>query len=54
MFVLGSDGKPLFMTELPLDLAVTVTLVATMCGVLAAAAPARSAAKLDPAQAIRL
>ena len=54
MFVLGSDGKPLFMTELPLDLAVTVTLVATMCGVLAAAAPARRAAKLDPAQAIRL
>lgn len=54
MFVLGSDGKPLFMTELPLDLVLTVTLVATMCGVLAAAAPARSAAKLDPAQAIRI
>jgi lipoprotein-releasing system permease protein len=54
MFVLGSDGKPLFMTELPLDLAVIVTLVATLCGVLAAAAPARSVAKLDPAQAIRI
>jgi lipoprotein-releasing system permease protein len=53
-FALGSDGKPLFVTELPLNLAVTVALVATLCGVLAAAAPARSAAKLDPAQAIRI
>ena len=48
------DGEPLFVTELPLQLGVTVALVATLCGVLAAAAPARSAAKLDPAQAIRI
>ena len=34
--------------------AVRVAAVATMCGVLAAVAPARRAAKLDPAQAIRL
>lgn len=54
MFVLGADGKPLFVTELPIELGVTVALVATLCGVLAAAAPARSAAKLDPAQAIRI
>jgi lipoprotein-releasing system permease protein len=31
-----------------------VAVVATVCGVLAAVAPARSAAKLDPAQAIRM
>ena len=48
------DGEPLFVTELPLPLGVTVALMATLCGVLAAAAPARSAAKLDPAQAIRI
>ena len=48
------DGEPLFVTELPLELGVIVALVATLCGVLAAAAAARSAAKLDPAQAIRI
>ena len=31
-----------------------VALIATACGVLAAIAPARRAAKLDPAQAIRI
>jgi lipoprotein-releasing system permease protein len=35
-------------------LALRVAAVATICGVLAAVAPARRAAKLDPAQAIRL
>jgi lipoprotein-releasing system permease protein len=39
---------------LPPDLALTVALVATAAGVLAAVAPARRAARLDPAQAIRL
>jgi lipoprotein-releasing system permease protein len=53
-FVKGSDGAPLFVIVLPLQLAITVALVATICGVLAAAAPARRAAQLDPAQAIRL
>ena len=39
---------------LPLATAVRVALVATVCGVVAAIAPARRAAQLDPAQAIRL
>ena len=53
-FVRGSDGLPLFNIALPLDTAVRVALVATVCGVLAALAPARRAAQLDPAQAIRI
>ncbi|MBL8340755.1 MAG: ABC transporter permease [Rubrivivax sp.] len=53
-FAKGSDGRPLFVVGLPLDLALTVALVATAAGVLAAVAPARRAARLDPAQAIRL
>ena len=53
-FVRGSDGLPLFNITLPLATAVRVALVATVCGVAAAIAPARSAARLDPAQAIRV
>ena len=53
-FVRGSDGLPLFLITLPLATAVQVALVATVCGVLAAVAPARRAAALDPAQAIRM
>ncbi len=53
-FVRGSDGLALFNITLPLDTAVQVALVATACGVLAAIAPARRAARLDPAQAIRI
>ena len=53
-FVRGSDGLPLFNINLPLDTALQVALIATVCGVLAAIAPARRAAKLDPAQAIRM
>ncbi|NMM82755.1 hypothetical protein B2J86_17850 [Acidovorax sp. SRB_14] len=53
-FVRGSDGLPLFHIHLPLDTALRVALLATVCGVLAAIAPARRAAQLDPAQAIRL
>ena len=53
-FVRGSDGLPLFLITLPLSTAVQVALVATVCGVLAAIAPARRAAALDPAQAIRM
>ena len=53
-FVRGSDGLPLFNITLPLDTALRVALVATVCGVVAAIAPARRAAKLDPAQAIRI
>jgi lipoprotein-releasing system permease protein len=53
-FVRGSDGQPLFLIVLPAALAVQVALVATVCGVLAAIAPARRAAAMDPAQAIRI
>jgi lipoprotein-releasing system permease protein len=53
-FVRGSDGLPLFDITLAPGLALRVAAVATICGVLAAVAPARRAAKLDPAQAIRL
>jgi lipoprotein-releasing system permease protein len=53
-FVRGSDGLPLFDISLPLSTALQVALVATVCGVVAAIAPARRAARLDPAQAIRL
>jgi lipoprotein-releasing system permease protein len=53
-FVRGSDGLPLFNISLPPTLALQVAAVATVCGVLAAIAPARRAAAMDPAQAIRL
>ena len=53
-FVRGSDGLPLFVVTLGWDLALKVPLVATLAGMIAAVAPARSAARLDPAQAIRL
>ena len=53
-FVRGSDGLPLFVITLAPSLALQIASVATLCGILAAIAPARSAAKLDPAQAIRM
>lgn len=53
-FVRGSDGQPLFNIALQATTAVQVALIATVCGVLAAIAPARRAARLDPAQAIRI
>ncbi len=53
-FVRGSDGRALFAISLPLSLALQVALTASLCGVLAAIAPARRAAAMDPAQAIRL
>ena len=53
-FVRGSDGLPLFSITLPLDVALKVAALATVCGVLAAIAPARRAAAMDPAQAIRI
>ncbi|MCU0774900.1 MAG: FtsX-like permease family protein [Ideonella sp.] len=53
-FVKGSDGQALFPIVLAPTLAIQVALLATVCGVLAAIAPARRAAALDPAQAIRL
>lgn len=53
-FVRGSDGLPLFAITLPLATALQVAGLATLCGVLAAIAPARRAAAMDPAQAIRI
>lgn len=53
-FVRGSDGLPLFNITLQPGLALQTALLATVCGVLAAIAPARRAAAMDPAQAIRV
>jgi lipoprotein-releasing system permease protein len=53
-FVRGSDGLPLFAITLAPGLAARIAALATVCGVLAAVAPARRAAALDPAQAIRM
>jgi lipoprotein-releasing system permease protein len=53
-FVKGSDGLPLFAITLPAAVALQVALLAWAAGVLAAVAPARRAARMDPAQAIRL
>ena len=52
--VRGADGLPLFSITLSAGLALQIAGIATLCGVLAAVAPARRAANLDPAQAIRL
>ena len=53
-FVRGSDGLPLFVISLAPVLALRIALIATLCGVMAAVAPARRAAALDPALAIRI
>lgn len=50
----GADGDVLFDISLTWQEAVSAALTATLCGVMAAVAPARSAARLDPAQAIRM
>lgn len=53
-FVVGADGLPLYAIQMPVATAIKVALLTTACGVLAAMAPARSAAAMDPAQAIRI
>ena len=53
-FVRGTDGLPLFDINLSPALAVQVAVIATVCSVSAAIAPARRAAAMDPAQAIRI
>jgi len=45
----NADGSPLFPVDLGPDLFLRATLVATVTGVVAAVAPARRAARLDPA-----
>ena len=52
--VRGSDGLPLFAITLAPWTALQTAAIATVCGVLAGVAPARRAAAMDPAQAIRL
>lgn len=52
--VRGEDGGPLFPISLGWGDVVSATVTATLCGVLAAVAPARRAAAMDPAQAIRV
>ena len=53
-FVRGPDGNALFDISLTWQDALAAALTATVCGVLAAVVPARSASRLDPAQAIRM
>lgn len=52
--VRDADGAALFPIALHAPLVLQIATVATLCGVLAAALPARRAAGLDPADAIRL
>ncbi|MCH8178948.1 MAG: ABC transporter permease [Proteobacteria bacterium] len=53
-FVRGADGLPLFSITLPPQTALQVMGMALAAGLLAAVAPARRAARMDPAQAIRM
>lgn len=53
-FVRGADGLPLFSITLPPQTALQTMLLALAAGLLAAVAPARRAARMDPAQAIRM
>lgn len=50
---LGPDGRPRFPVSLSASLFISATVMATGVGLLAAAIPARRAARLDPATAIR-
>jgi lipoprotein-releasing system permease protein len=52
-FVRGADGNVLFPIDLTARLLLLACVVATLCGTLAAIAPARRAARLDPALAMR-
>ena len=53
-FVRGPDGLPLFNISLPLNTALQTVALALAAGLLAAVLPARRAARMDPAQAIRM
>jgi lipoprotein-releasing system permease protein len=52
--VRNPDGTPIFPVEVTPAIYITTAVAAIVFGLLAAAAPARRAAKLDPAQAIRM
>lgn len=51
--VRGADGNPLFPIVLTMPLLLYACITATVCGMFAAIAPARRAARLDPAMAMR-
>lgn len=51
--VRGADGNPLFPISLTVPLLLYACVTATVCGMFAAIAPARRAARLDPAMAMR-
>lgn len=51
--VRGADGNPLFPIVLTAPLLLYACVTATVCGMFAAIAPARRAARLDPAMAMR-
>lgn len=51
--VRGADGNPLFPITLTAPLLLYACVTATVCGMFAAIAPARRAARLDPAMAMR-
>jgi lipoprotein-releasing system permease protein len=53
-FVRGADGLPLFNISLPPEMALQTVALALVAGLLAAVLPARRAARMDPAQAIRM
>lgn len=53
-FVRGADGLPLFSITLPLSTALQTVALAFVAGLVAAVLPARRAARMDPAQAIRM
>ena len=53
VFVRGPDGGVLFPIDLTAQLLIVACAAATVCGTLAAIAPARRAGRLDPAQAMR-
>jgi lipoprotein-releasing system permease protein len=53
-FVRGADGLPLFNITLPLSTALQTVALAFAAGLVAAVLPARRAARMDPAQAIRM
>ena len=53
-FVRGADGLPLFNISLPPETALQTVALAFAAGLVAAVLPARRAARMDPAQAIRM
>ncbi len=53
MLVRGADGNALFPINVTWPLLLVACITATICGVFAAIAPARRAARLDPAMAMR-